>query len=293
MKRILSSAALLAAVALTAAPAFAQPEAHSPEQTPIDIKPSVIVRDQNPPSIVFNYGFADVTLTNTFGAKDETSPGRVIAQEWATLKATPTGSNYILVDGHQYDLLQFHFHTPSEHAVNGAKAPMEVHFVHIDHDHGCDEERPLVVVGALITGAVGSSNGGSRLLSVRGDAGNHELSRLFEENLPHDKYDTPVVVNGVNLAALLPTGSPDWRYEGGLTAPSNACGSFEPLSTQLVTGELPEAVHWFVYKQVVPLAPVAITRFRELFEEGNSRPLKAIGDRKVYERRSVRSSNQQ
>ena len=291
MKRILASAAALAAVVLAATPAAAQ------QQTPIDINRSVVVRDQNPPTIEFHYGFADVTLTNTFGAKDETSPGRVIAQEWATLKATPSGTNYILVNGRQYDLLQFHFHTPLEHAVNGAKAPMEVHFVHIEHGltgcAGAFEGRPLLVVGALITGAVGSSNGGSRLLSVRGDAGNHELARLFEENLPHDKYDTPVVVNGVNLAALLPTGSPDWRYEGGLTAPSNACGSFEPLSTQLVTGELPEAVHWFVYKQVVPLAPVAITRFRELFEEGNSRPLKAIGDRKVFERRSVRSSNQQ
>jgi carbonic anhydrase len=29
-----------------------------------------------------------------------------------------------------FDLLQFHFHTPSEHHIGGGFAPMEVHFVH-------------------------------------------------------------------------------------------------------------------------------------------------------------------
>jgi carbonic anhydrase len=29
--------------------------------------------------------------------------------------------------------LQFHFHTPSEHAINGQRTEMEVHFVHKDN----------------------------------------------------------------------------------------------------------------------------------------------------------------
>jgi len=29
-----------------------------------------------------------------------------------------------------YALVQFHFHAPSEHTVNGAHFPMEMHFVH-------------------------------------------------------------------------------------------------------------------------------------------------------------------
>ncbi|MGL1888948.1 MAG: carbonic anhydrase family protein [Reichenbachiella sp.] len=34
------------------------------------------------------------------------------------------------LNGKSYTLLQFHFHTPSEHHVNGIESPMEIHFVH-------------------------------------------------------------------------------------------------------------------------------------------------------------------
>jgi carbonic anhydrase len=33
-------------------------------------------------------------------------------------------------DGHAYELKQFHFHTPSEHLVDGITYPMEMHMVH-------------------------------------------------------------------------------------------------------------------------------------------------------------------
>ena len=35
-----------------------------------------------------------------------------------------------MVDGVAYKLLQFHYHSPSEHTVNGVQYPLEVHFVH-------------------------------------------------------------------------------------------------------------------------------------------------------------------
>jgi carbonic anhydrase len=34
------------------------------------------------------------------------------------------------VDGTNYSLIQFHYHSPSEHTVNGESFPLEVHFVH-------------------------------------------------------------------------------------------------------------------------------------------------------------------
>ena len=34
------------------------------------------------------------------------------------------------VDGVPYNLLQFHYHSPSEHTVDGVRYPLEVHFVH-------------------------------------------------------------------------------------------------------------------------------------------------------------------
>ena len=50
----------------------------------------------------------------------------------------------ITVGGKRYELLQFHFHTPSEHSVAGQQASMEVHFVHKSADG------ELAVVGVLM-----------------------------------------------------------------------------------------------------------------------------------------------
>ena len=38
----------------------------------------------------------------------------------------------LIIDGVEFELLQYHFHTPSEHVVNGKHYPMEIHFVHVN-----------------------------------------------------------------------------------------------------------------------------------------------------------------
>ena len=43
----------------------------------------------------------------------------------------PTGVHDSLrLDGDRYELEQYHFHAPSEHAINGRLADVEAHFVH-------------------------------------------------------------------------------------------------------------------------------------------------------------------
>lgn len=36
------------------------------------------------------------------------------------------------IDGVTYQLVQFHYHAPSEHTINGQKFALEVHFLHED-----------------------------------------------------------------------------------------------------------------------------------------------------------------
>ncbi|MGC1953353.1 MAG: carbonic anhydrase family protein [Gammaproteobacteria bacterium] len=52
----------------------------------------------------------------------------------------------ITVDGHRFELTQFHFHAPSENMVDGKHFPMESHLVH------ADEAGNLAVVAVLISG---------------------------------------------------------------------------------------------------------------------------------------------
>ena len=266
--RIAKLMPMLVAGLLLCLPLTAQPT----EQSPVDISRSNTVRNPNRPQIDFNYGIAGVTLKNTYGSKDET--GRTLAREWGTLKASiPDAQPVLWLNGVAYDLVQFHFHTPSEHTINGRHTEMEIHVVHLIHDNqggaaACaTSNRPLVVLGALID--PGSSD--------------KELQRLFPAGLPRTNTDPPAEISNVDLrAALLPSGNPIWHYDGGLTAPANDCPAFEPLSTQAVTGNFPEAVHWYLYDKKLHLPQDLIDRFKSLFPDGNSRTVKALGDRKIY-----------
>ena len=48
-------------------------------------------------------------------------------------------------DGETFELKQFHFHSPSEHTLNGKPFPMEMHLVHGDKNGN------LAVVSVLMT----------------------------------------------------------------------------------------------------------------------------------------------
>lgn len=276
---------------LTAADAPHPPK----EQTPINIRRAATVHDPAPPVLTFNnYSGRDLKIENTFGA---TEAGLVIAQEWATLKATPCtdskltscasyttplpGGPSVTLSGtgaaKTYVLQQFHFHVPAEHTINGRRPPMEIHFVHL-YNNGCTppagDSRPGLVVGAFIEESEGEAS--------------PALQALFRdmEEIPHDNTTAPL--HGfTNLHDLLPEGSYRWRYEGGLTAPAGAslCGSgvLPSVTNQLITGNFPEAVHWYLYDKPLYLSRKQIRRFHEVFAEGNARAVKE-NENPVYDR---------
>jgi len=69
------------------------------------------------PELQFDY--------ETLGNLEEVNTGHAIQEN-----VTP--GNFILIKGEKFELKQFHFHSPSEHTVNGNSLPMEVHMVHQD-----------------------------------------------------------------------------------------------------------------------------------------------------------------
>jgi carbonic anhydrase len=42
----------------------------------------------------------------------------------------PAGNSSLRVGSRTFDLIQFHFHSPSEHAIDGERFDMEAHMVH-------------------------------------------------------------------------------------------------------------------------------------------------------------------
>jgi carbonic anhydrase len=65
----------------------------------------------------------------------------------------PENSCGAVIGNKKLELLQFHFHTPSEHALNGKRYAMEAHLVH--REVGTEE---LTVLGVMIMRGKGAAS---------------------------------------------------------------------------------------------------------------------------------------
>ena len=142
-----------------------------------------------------------------------------------TVQVSVGPGNSIDVGGRRYDLVQFHFHRPSEERINGRQFDMVVHLVHKDIDNR------LAVVAVLLD---------------RGSA--HPLVQNVWNNLPLEKGDEVVARTTIDLNALLPTERSYFTYMGSLTTP--------PCS---------EGVLWMVMKAAMPVSNEQIGIFARLY----------------------------
>ena len=175
-------------------------------QSPIDIRSGIRV-DLEP--IVFDY---------------RASVFRVI-DNGHTIEVRVGGGNSIEVQGRRFDLLQFHFHRPSEERIDGRQFDMVVHLVHRDL------EGRLAVVAVLLD---------------RGSA--HPLVQSVWNHLPLEKNVEVAASPLLDLSHLLPPDRRYFAYMGSLTTP--------PCT---------EGVLWLVMQQPVPIAVEQVNVFSRLY----------------------------
>ena len=142
-----------------------------------------------------------------------------------TIQVDGTGGGSLMLDGQAYDLLQFHFHHPSEHLVEGRAAALEAHFVHKSTSGG------LAVLGVMI---------------VEGSA-NPVLEAIWAM-MPSKGGETASKPGSLDFSPLLPADPTTYRYAGSLTTP--------PCS---------EVVQWVVYRKPITASDAQIQQFSALF----------------------------
>jgi carbonic anhydrase len=190
------------------------------EQSPVDIPAGAPV---NPADIAFNYQPSAINIFNN----------------GHTIQVNYDQGSAITLDGMTYNLVQFHFHAASEHAVAGAHEPMEIHFVHRNAQGG------LAVVGVLL----------------KAGAENAAYAPVLQ-NLPaQTSQPAPVAGTTVDAAKLLPAQRDYWRYNGSLTTP--------PCS---------EGVKWLVMNTPVELSDAQIAAFTTIFKN-DERPVQPFNSR--------------
>lgn len=151
----------------------------------------------------------------------------------------PKGS-HIVVDKNTYELRHFHFHSPSEHQIEGQSYPLEVHLVHKDAQDN------YTVVGVMF---------------AEGEA-NPLLEKVWQYMPAEEgKKDASKEVT-INVMDLLPENKDYYRYNGSLTIP--------PCS---------EGLRWIVMKQPLTASVEQIKQFKTVMHHDNNRPLQPINAR--------------
>lgn len=182
------AAATLIAPAATAAAATPQ------HQSPIHIRSREATAAPELPALEVDYP-RHVDLRVHYVRKDAGDPAgcSVRGHEEVVEAEVPEGVAAVRLGGTRYELLQFHFHTPAEHRLDGRRFPVEQHFVH----RGPDGET-LVLGLFLAPGGPG------------GTVQDAVLGALPQECGPERE------VAG-DLADALPRELSTFRYQGSLT----------------------------------------------------------------------------
>ncbi|GGU23278.1 hypothetical protein GCM10010178_14250 [Lentzea flava] len=184
--------ALLPLVLAASFAAVGTAESGTPKQSPVNVTPGAIRFDPHAPKLDVTYGYSALELK--YIRKDAAkSDGCTTRDHEETEEAeVQPGSGHVTVAGTRYDLVQFHFHTPSEHQFGGRNTPLEMHLVHRS------AEGKLLVIGVPLV--VGTH-------SVVDDV----LAKLAPE------CGDPVDIEPVNLNRLLPFNHQTLHYTGSLT----------------------------------------------------------------------------
>lgn len=193
-------------------------------QSPIDVSGAEAVGLQD---IRFNYQPSDLNIFNN----------------GHTIQANYDAGSSITYNENEYQLVQLHFHHPSEHTIAGQAFDMELHLVHRDANGN------LAVVGILLQ---------------KGDADNAALAPVFD-NLPAEAGDPQSAGVQINASAFLPENHLFYTYTGSLTTP--------PCS---------QGVRWLLLETPVTISEAQFEAFASLFEM-NARPVQPLNNRDLLE----------
>ncbi len=168
-----------------------------------------------------------------------------------TVQLDVAPGNTVTHAGEVYNFKQIHFHTHSEHQVDGIIYPMEMHIVHA-HEDTKEKQNHYLVIG---------------LLFKMGDQS--EFIDEFINQIPSKEHSKKLVAKGTirlhDMIKELPKEEVQdfYHYLGSLTTP--------PFT---------ETVNWYVGKHIYEASPEQIEKIKEI-EGENARKVQKLNARKV------------
>ncbi|KAK8532101.1 hypothetical protein V6N12_053550 [Hibiscus sabdariffa] len=204
-------------------------------QSPIDMTSDRVKVLQKSEELQMTYKPAESMIKNR---------GHDIAVKWPKKDA---GS--LKINGTEYLLQQAHWHSPSEHTINGTRYALELHMVHQSTDPKVKNN--LAVLGLLYE--FGAPDEFLSLLMNNITAMNDQI-----EMRPIGKMDPNLIEKGCNK---------HYKYIGSLTVP--------PCT---------EGVTWIIHKEIATVSKEQVHAIRVAvhdYAEQNARPVQPLNQREI------------
>ncbi|KAL7615792.1 hypothetical protein Lser_V15G02020 [Lactuca serriola] len=195
-------------------------------QSPIDMSSQRVKMMASSNKLFTNYKARNATIKNR---------GHDIMLEWEG----DAGS--IRINGTEYALKQAHWHSPSEHSINGRRYAMELHLVHLSTDG------KIAVIGVLYN--IGKPDHFLSKLMVN-------ITAMIDQKGEHEHSGV------INPKEIQMSNRRYYRYIGSLTVPPCTEGVVWTISKKIRTVSidqvklLREAVHDYAENNARPVQPV-------------------------------------
>jgi carbonic anhydrase len=169
-----------------------------------------------------------------------------------TIQLDFAGGNLFTVNGKTYKFKQLHFHTPSEHLIDGMTFPIEMHVVSVSEDPKDSTKPEYLVVGMLFK--MGQEN---------------KFMKEFLNAIPQQENKkvelSPGAVKLKDMFAGVTKNDLEayYHYKGSLTTP--------PYT---------ETVDWIVRKYIFEASPEQVAAIEKM-EGDNARHVHALYNRKI------------
>jgi len=164
-------------------------------------------------------------------------------------------------EGLKYDFKQMHFHTPSEHLIDGMTFPMELHIVSSIPAKDKNGTPRYLVIGILFK--EGQSN---------------KFIDEFLNLIPKTEHSiTPLKAGTVKLDDLFSSTEVD---DAGNFYKLHRAGNFYHYQGSLTTPPYTETVQWFVFKPINTASPEQIKTISTI-EGNNARHIQGIFTRGI------------
>lgn len=211
-------------------------------QSPINIPKKV---PQGSSQLIFHYSSSSLNIIDNgatdlmIGKKQEL----ILDGHGVQVNFPSQGSKQsITLNGDNYRLIQFHFHSPSENTWHDRSFPLEIHLVHQG------ENGKVAVVGVFVDGG----------------PENTAIQKLVKHIPRVEGKKYTIKDEQINPADLLPATHQYYYFAGSLTTP--------PCT---------EGLSWMVLENPITASPSQIAVIRKAAGGANARPVQPLNGRKI------------